>query len=93
MMVKRLEHLGNQNVPSSEETKTHQDLTQHWNKKEHGNIFVAKKAGERKMQEINQDVITDRFDETRNDQATKCNQEWYNLCKQEEIFWTQKSRV
>lgn len=57
-----------------------------WNKKEH---VVAKKAVEGKMQEINQALIIDGFDETRNDQATKCNQEWENLCKQEEIFWRQ----
>jgi len=33
------------------------------------------------------------FDKERSDQATKYNQEWENLCKQEEMFWRQKSRV
>eukprot|EP00253_Pinus_taeda_P009353 PITA_09353 len=64
-----------------------------WNKNEHGNIFVAKKAVEGKMQELNKALITDGFDETRNDHVTKYHQEWEELCKQEEIFWTQKSRV
>lgn len=45
------------------------------------------------MQELNQALITDGFDETRNVQVTKCHQEWEDLCKQEEIFWRQKSRV
>jgi len=45
-----------------------------WNNNEHGNIFVAKRAVEGRMQELNQALITDGFDETRNDQATKCNQ-------------------
>eukprot|EP00253_Pinus_taeda_P032924 PITA_32924 len=64
-----------------------------WNKNEHGNIFEAKKVVEGKMQELNQALITNGFDETKNDKATKCNQDWYNFCKQEEIFWRQKSRV
>jgi len=64
-----------------------------WNKKEHGNIFAAKKAIEGKMQELNQGLIIDGFDEIRNDQVTKYHHEWEELCKQEEIFWRQKSRV
>lgn len=64
-----------------------------WNKKEHGNIFLAKKAIEGKMHELNQALIIDGFDETGNVQVTKCHQEWEDLCKQEEIFWRQKSRV
>jgi len=64
-----------------------------WNKNEHGNIFAAKNAVEGKMQELNQALITDGFDEIRNDQVTKYHQEWEELCKQEEIFWRQKSRV
>lgn len=64
-----------------------------WNKNEHGNIFAAKKAVEGKMQELNQALITDGFDEIRNDQVTKYHQEWEELCKKEEILWRQKSRV
>lgn len=64
-----------------------------WNKKEFGNIFVAKKLIEGKMQELNQTLIMEGFDKDRSDKETKYHQEWENLCKQEEIFWRQKSRV
>jgi len=52
-----------------------------------------KKAIEDKMQELNQALITDVLDKIRNDQVPKHHQDWENLCKQEEIFWRQKSRV
>eukprot|EP00253_Pinus_taeda_P016024 PITA_16024 len=65
----------------------------YWNKNEFGNIFEVKKSVEGKMQELNQAVIADGFYRARNDQATKLHQDWENLCKQEEIFWRQKSRV
>ena len=64
-----------------------------WNKNEYGNIFEAKKFVEGKMQELNQALITDGFDRDKSDQVTKYHQDWENLCKQEEIFWRQKSRV
>ena len=64
-----------------------------WNKNEFGNIFEAKKVVENKMHELNQALIADGFDRVRNDQVTKHHQDWENLCKQEEIFWRQKSRV
>eukprot|EP00253_Pinus_taeda_P028863 PITA_28863 len=64
-----------------------------WNKNEFGNIFEAKNVFEGKMQELNQALSTDGFDRVRNDQVTKHHQDWENLCKQEEIFWRQKSRV
>lgn len=64
-----------------------------WNKNEYGNIFEAKKSVEGKMQELNQALITNGFDKDRSDQVTKYHQYWENLCKQEEIFWKQKSRV
>ena len=64
-----------------------------WNKNEFGNIFEAKKVVERKMQEINQTLVTDGFDGERSEKANKHQQEWEDLCKQEEIFWRQKSRV
>lgn len=64
-----------------------------WNKNEFGNIFEVKKIVGGKMQELNQALITDGFDRARNDQATKLHQDWENLCKQEEMFWRQKSRV
>lgn len=61
-----------------------------WNKNEFGNIFEAKKVVERKMQEINQTLITYGFERERNEQANKYQQGWENLCKEEEIFWRQK---
>eukprot|EP00253_Pinus_taeda_P004728 PITA_04728 len=64
-----------------------------WNKTEFGNIFVETKSIEDKMQELNQGLITNGFDKLGSDQATKHHQDWENLCKQEEIFWRQKSRV
>eukprot|EP00253_Pinus_taeda_P022587 PITA_22587 len=39
------------------------------------------------------ELIEDGFDKFKSDQADKHHQEWENLCKQEEIFWRQKSRV
>jgi len=64
-----------------------------WKKNEFGNIFEAKKVVERKLQEINQILITDGFNEERKEQADYHQQEWEGLCKQEEIFWKHKSRV
>jgi len=64
-----------------------------WNKKDFGNIFVNKKSVEIKLQELNQAMTTDGFDKNKSEQAKKLNLDWENLCKQEEIFWRQKSRV
>ena len=64
-----------------------------WNKKYFGNIFAEKKSVENKMQKINQAMITKGFDRDKNNLVEKHHQEWKNLCKQEEIFWRQKSRV
>lgn len=64
-----------------------------WNKREFGNIFVDKKSVEIKLHELNQALIIDGFDRVKSEQADKHNQEWENLCKQEEVFWRQKSRV
>lgn len=64
-----------------------------WNKNEYGNIFEEKKSIEDKIEELNQTLITEGFDIVRSDQATKYHQTWEKLCKQEEIFWRQKSRV
>eukprot|EP00253_Pinus_taeda_P035598 PITA_35598 len=64
-----------------------------WNKNEFGNIFEGEKAVENKLQELNEALITVGFDKVRNEKATKLQQEWENFCKQEEIFWRQKSRV
>lgn len=58
-----------------------------WNKNEFGNIFEAKKVVERKIQETNQTLITNSFDKGRNEQDNNHQQEWEELCKQEEIFW------
>eukprot|EP00253_Pinus_taeda_P034448 PITA_34448 len=63
-----------------------------WNKNDFGNIFEAKKIIERKIQEINQTLITKGFDGERNEQANNHQQEWEDLCKEEEIFWRKKSR-
>lgn len=38
-------------------------------------------------------MITEGFDKSKSEQAEKLNLDWENLCKQEEIFWRQKSRV
>jgi len=65
----------------------------HWNKNEFGNIFEVKKVVEDKMQELNQDLIMEGFDKVKTDPVTKHQIDWENLCKQEEIFWRQKSRV
>eukprot|EP00253_Pinus_taeda_P005056 PITA_05056 len=64
-----------------------------WNKNEFGNIFEEKKAIENKLQVLNQTLIKDGFDKVSNDKATKFQQDWENLCKEEEIFWRQKPRV
>eukprot|EP00253_Pinus_taeda_P020517 PITA_20517 len=63
-----------------------------WNKNEFGNIFEAKKVVERKLHDINQILITNGFNEGSKEQANKHQQEWKELCKQEEIFWKQKLR-
>ncbi len=57
-----------------------------WNKKDFGNTFVNKKSVEIKLQELNQAMIIDGFDRVKSEQADKYNQEWENLCKQEETF-------
>eukprot|EP00253_Pinus_taeda_P012543 PITA_12543 len=64
-----------------------------WNQKQFGNIFASKKTVEIKILELNQALIKNGFDKDINDQAEKYHQEWERLCKQEEIFWKQKSRV
>eukprot|EP00253_Pinus_taeda_P002831 PITA_02831 len=64
-----------------------------WNKNEFGNIFAVKKEVEDKMQTLNQTLITDGFDRVKDEQVTKLHKDWENLCKQEEIYWRQKSRV
>eukprot|EP00253_Pinus_taeda_P014407 PITA_14407 len=64
-----------------------------WNKKDFGNIFEENKVVENKMLVLNQALIKEGFDEDINKQADKHYLEWEHLCKQEEIFWRQKSRV
>eukprot|EP00253_Pinus_taeda_P028919 PITA_28919 len=64
-----------------------------WNKNEFENIFAGKKSVENKILELNQALIREGFDKNKNDQVEKYHQEWEKLCKQEEIFWKQKSRV
>ena len=68
-------------------------MLKEWNKNEFGNIFKAKKEVEQKLQGINQVLMTDGFTEERKIQADSLQQEWEDKCKQEEIFWRQKSRV
>jgi len=46
-----------------------------WNKIEYGNIFEKKKVVEGKMQELNQALIMDGFDEVWSDWATKYHQD------------------
>eukprot|EP00253_Pinus_taeda_P019280 PITA_19280 len=64
-----------------------------WSKKDFGNIFEEKKVVENKRKVLNQALIKEGFDKGISHQADKHFQEWENLCKQEEIFWRQKSRV
>eukprot|EP00253_Pinus_taeda_P032141 PITA_32141 len=64
-----------------------------WNQKDFSNIFEAKKSVEIKILELNQALIKDGFDKAKSDQAGKYHLDWEKLCKQEEIFWRQKSRV
>jgi len=42
---------------------------------------------ERKLQEINEILITEGFIEERKMQVDSLQQEWDNRCQQEEIFW------
>ncbi len=64
-----------------------------WNKKHFGNIFEEKRVIENKMQVLNQALIKEGFNKDISDQEDKHYREWENLCKQEEIFWRQMSRV
>eukprot|EP00253_Pinus_taeda_P017458 PITA_17458 len=64
-----------------------------WNKDIFGNIFANKKSVENKNLELNQTLIKEGFDKNKNEQVEKYHLEWEKLCKQEEIFWKQKSRV
>eukprot|EP00253_Pinus_taeda_P031182 PITA_31182 len=65
----------------------------YWNKKDFGNVFAEKKICRKQMQDLNQDLITKGFDKAINDQVVQHHHEWENLCKQEEIFWRQRSRI
>ena len=64
-----------------------------WNKNEFGTIFEEKKIIEGRLLVLNQTLIKEGHDKDRSDQATNYQQQWENICKQEEIFWRQKSRV
>ena len=46
-----------------------------------------------KILELNKALINDGFDNAKSEQANKYHLVWENLCKQEEIFWRQKSRI
>lgn len=91
--VEELNIQGTRILPLQKRPKHIKLRLKEWNKKEYGNIVEAKKFVEGKMKELNQTLIMERFDKDRSDQATKYHQEWENLCKQEESFWRQKSRV
>ena len=54
---------------------------------------MNKKLVESKLQELNQALISNGFDKVKSEQVDKHHQEWENLCKQEEVFWRQKSRI
>ena len=64
-----------------------------WKKNEFDNLFKAKREIEQKLEEIYQLLISDGFTEERKMKADSLQQEWDDKCKQEEIFWRQKSRV
>jgi len=86
-------HLGKKNVSASQKTKIHQAQTQRLEQEGISQYFCQKKEVEDKMQKLNQTLITEGFDKVRDDQVTKIHQDWEKLCKQEEIYWRQKSRV
>jgi len=48
---------------------------------------------DKKIQKINEFMITYGFTEERNTQADVIQKEWDDRCRQEEIFWRQKMRV
>ena len=52
-----------------------------WNNNVFGNIFKAKGEVEKKLQEINQILITEGFTEERKMQADSFQQEWDNRCQ------------
>ena len=54
---------------------------------------MDKKLVEIKLQELNQALIMDGFVKVKSEQADKYHHEWDTICKQEEIFWKQNSRV
>lgn len=64
-----------------------------WNKKDFSNIFEEKKVVENKMLVLNQALIKEGFDIDISKQVDKDYLELENLCKQEDIFSRQKSRV
>jgi len=64
-----------------------------WNRKDFGNIFEEKQLVEIKIQELNKALINNGFDKAKSEQVDKYHIVWENLCKQEEIFWRQKSRI
>eukprot|EP00253_Pinus_taeda_P009861 PITA_09861 len=87
-----IKDIGDKNVPLHKRLKHIKVQLKDWNKNDFGNIFVDKSV-ENKLQELNQALIAEGFDKIKSDQVDKYHQEWENLCKQEEIFWRQKSRV
>jgi len=68
-------------------------ILKEWNQKDFGNILEEKQSVEIKILELNKALINDGFDKAKSEQADKCHLVWKNLCKQEEIFWRQKSRI
>jgi len=64
-----------------------------WNKEEFGNIFLEQQRLERKMEELQQKIITEgRSEEKRKEEGTLISQ-LEERRKQEEILWRQKSSV
>lgn len=64
-----------------------------WNQKDFGNIFEENNSVEIKMLELNKAMINDGFHKYKSEQADKYHMVWENLCKEEEIFWRQKSSI
>eukprot|EP00253_Pinus_taeda_P013100 PITA_13100 len=93
MVVRRFADLGHKYVPLHKRLKHIKLRLKEWNKKDFGKIFVEKKSMETKLKELNQALITNGFYKVKSEQADKHHQEWEKLCKEEEIFWRQNSRV
>jgi len=64
-----------------------------WNKMDFGDIFKEKIWIEGKLEQIHKEWAKGNNDEDFAEQEKSLTQQWNDRCKQEEILWTQKSRI